>query len=283
VSISGYCSDYLDVLVGSPQGTKLGPVLWLLYSNDLNSKLPDIQCIKYADDTTFYSASSVQPAIDDAVDWAHKNSMQLNANKTVVLKVSFSDQSQQACNLTIDSTVLLSSPVVKFLGIFIDSKLSFNEHVQQLISKSNSRLYFMRLLRRQGLDSAGLKTYYISNIHTIITYASTAWFLLCSKKNQQLLEQVQRHATRIIAPDIHGYEERLRALGLMTLEVFIMTSSQNHFNSILSNPEHPLHERLSFNTGRTSSRKPQTFRPPRCRTTKRKDSFFIHFMEKYDK
>jgi hypothetical protein len=105
VNFNGHYSEYLNVVVGSPQGTKLGPVLWLLYSNDLTSKTSDIYCVKYADDVTFYSANSVQPAINEAVEWASENSMLLNASKTVVLNVSLS----RAChnsNLVIDQKVL---------------------------------------------------------------------------------------------------------------------------------------------------------------------------------
>jgi hypothetical protein len=209
--------------------------------------------------------------------------MALNASKTVVLKVCFSKlDNWTSSNLTIDDTILTASPVVKFLGVSIDNKLSFTDHVQQLVSKCNSRLYFMRLLKRQGLNREGLKTFYLSNIRTLLTYASCAWFLLCSKQNQQLLEQVQKHATRIILPAVEGYQERLQTLGMVTVEDFTMTTSQSYFSSVMANPDHPLHGRLSFNTGRTSSWRPKTFRPPRCRTEKRKNSFFIYFMEKYD-
>jgi hypothetical protein len=261
VNFNGHFSTYLDVVVGSPQGTKLGPILWLLYSNDLTSKTTDVHCVKYADDVTFYSANCVQPAIDRAIEWASNNSMLLNATKTVVLYVSLCNN-VSTLNLVIDSQVLTPSPTVKFLGILIDSKLTFKDHVQSIISKSNSRLYFMRVLKRQGLNTKGLKTFYITNVRPILTYASAAWFSLCSKQSRAKLEQVQRTATRIILPSEEGYENRLSKLDLCSIETHIRESSQQHFHNILSNPDHPLHKRLTFNKNRTSSRVPSTFRPP---------------------
>ena len=82
-------SDYLDINVGAPQGTKLGPVLWLIYINDL--QVPDYKTVKYADDTSFYlavnknSEQSVASAIEDTSQWSDNNHMILNADKTVII------------------------------------------------------------------------------------------------------------------------------------------------------------------------------------------------------
>jgi hypothetical protein len=282
VKLNGQCSNYTNVLVGSPQGTKLGPVLWLLYCNDLVSPRPEVKIIKYADDVTFYSQSNVQPSLDFVMKWSTDNSMLLNANKTTVLNVCLS-RTIANCNLTLDSKTLCPSPTVKFLGVLIDSRLSFKDHVVSLVKKCNSRLFFMRVLKRQGLNTTGLITYYLSNVRSILTYASPAWYLFCSKQSKEMLEKVQRTATRIIFPEIEGYENRLTQLSLPTVNNFITCLSRNHFNTILGNVDHPLHKRLQFNnTTRTSSRKPRTFRPPLVRTAKRSSSFFIHYMNDFD-
>ena len=88
-----FFSDYLPINVGSPQGRKLGPLLWIIYVNDL--EVDDFFSVKYTDDTTFYRPSHthdqngmVCEAIHRIQDWSHSISMLLNAEKTVVLNTS---------------------------------------------------------------------------------------------------------------------------------------------------------------------------------------------------
>ena len=83
-------SDYSNINVGSPQGTKLGPVLWLIYVNDLH--VNEFYSLKYADDTTFYTPIRNHVSHDDIATaiiatriWSDDNSMILNAAKTVVM------------------------------------------------------------------------------------------------------------------------------------------------------------------------------------------------------
>ena len=183
----------------------------------------------------------------------------------------------------IDGQVLLPLDVVKFLGVLIDCKLTFKDHVQHIISKCTSRLYFMRVLKCQGLNASGLKTFYLCNIRPILTYASPAWYFLSSQHCKSTLEQIQRTATRIILPDLEGYTIRLLKLDMPTIDNFIRTNSSNHFNTNLANLDHPLRNRLHFNTNRTSSSTPMTFNPPLCRTAKRSSSFLVFFMQNYDR
>ena len=92
VKVEDVFSMYDDVLVGAPHGTKLGPLLWLFYVNDL--ELNDFNVVKYADDTTFYKPvvnpelDSVVPAITTTQTWSEQNSMTLNTEKTEILNVS---------------------------------------------------------------------------------------------------------------------------------------------------------------------------------------------------
>ena len=93
VKFSANFSNIKHFKVGSPQGTKLGPILWLIYVTDL--EMDDFCSLKYADDTNFYKPSFsrgqndlVGEAIAKATDWSSKNSMLLNPDKTVVINTS---------------------------------------------------------------------------------------------------------------------------------------------------------------------------------------------------
>ena len=112
--VFGVFSDYLPINVGSPQGTKLGPLLWIIYVNDL--EVDSFFSVKYADDTTFYRPSHthdqsgmVCEAIHRTQDWSNSNSMLLNAEKTVVMNTSLSSRRSYSDDIFIDDTDL--SPV----------------------------------------------------------------------------------------------------------------------------------------------------------------------------
>ena len=281
VRLNGNFSNYLDVAVGAPQGTKLGPLLWLFYVNDL--KCNGFNVVKYADDTTFYKAfsdrhSSVAPAISHTQSWAEANHMILNADKTVIMNVSFNYKTVFDENVVLsDDTQLKPSDNLKFLGITVDERLSFSKHVDNLISSCNSRLYLLRQLKVIGMNSEGLKQFYVANIRSILSYASPAWFCMLSQTDKDRLERIQRSATRTIFPN-NEYQDRLSLLHLPTLCDFIFSLGERHFSRIVNDPDHPLFSRLIFNTGRISSRNNTIFRPAVCRTQKRAKSFFPLYM-----
>lgn len=280
-------SKYVSNEVGAPQGTKLGPILWLIYSNDLAAD--GFKHIKYADDTTFYTPSnnhtdqlSIASAITTTTSWSADNNMMLNTNKTVLMNTSLSCQLAYNDSVNIDGVMIAPSINTMFLGILIDNKLSFNDHVATIVNKCNSRLFLMRKLKAIGLSVVGLKLFYTTNIRSIICYAAPSWFTYLRKTNKDTLERLQRTATRIILPD-KSYEERLHELQLPLINDFLFTLSASHFNKILNNPAHPLHSRIIFNKCRTSSRAPTRFKPKRCKTSKRGDSFFNVFMNSFNK
>ena len=285
VRVNSCFSKYIDISVGAPQGTKLGPLLWLFYVNDLEVK--GFNTVKYADDTTFYKSFGKQtgttaPAILNTIEWAQQNRMVLNADKTVILNLMFS--SRHSCDDPIfvdDDLSIEPSFSVKFLGTHIDNHMTFSEHVDQIISSCNSRLYLLRQLKILGMNSDGLKRYFCANIRSLISYASPAWFFMLSNHDRDRLEKIQRSATRTILPDF-SYEDRLEILCLPTVYNFIFELSKTHFTRIADDPEHPLFSRVIKNFSRTSSRNNTVFRPKKCRTQKRAKSFFPFFMSYFN-
>ena len=107
-----------------------------------------------------------------------------------------------------------------------------------------------------------------------MSYAAPCWYTFLSDTNKQRLETIQKTAVKVILPEF-SYEEILIALNLPTINDFLFNLADGHFSKVLSNPSHPLHDRIIFNNVRTSSRSSNTFRPKICRTEKRRHSFLI--------
>ena len=142
----------------------------------------------------------------------------------------------------------------------------------------------MRQLKSLGLNTSGLKTFYITNVRSIISYGAPAWHSLLSKGNRLALEGIQRSATRIITPDLE-YDQRVLFLSLPMLNDFLNDLSAKHFIKITSNDKHPLFSRIHFNTSRVSSRakkKSSRYRPETPHTATRSNSFFQFYMSYFD-
>ena len=199
VKVDSVISECIDIFVGAPQGTKLGPLLWLFYINDL--QVDNYRAVKYADDTSFYKtvcnpgSASVAPAIQATLEWSNENFMSLNAEKTEIMNIRLNYRSSYDDEILVNENISIKpTECTKFLGVYIDNHLSFSNHVDNIISKCSSRIYLLRQLKILGMNAEGLKTFYCSNIRSLLSYAAPAWFTLLGDTDSNRLEKVQRTA-----------------------------------------------------------------------------------------
>ncbi|PFX22135.1 putative RNA-directed DNA polymerase from transposon X-element [Stylophora pistillata] len=140
VKLSGVCSSYSEVMVGVPQGSLLGPLLFNIYINDLNYAIPDVSLRLYADDTTMY-ASDVSPMVLEFVvnnglerlsSWFRENHLVINNTKTQAVPIG---PCKYSYDLAIHSSVIETLPSIKILGVELDSMLSFKDHITKQLQK----------------------------------------------------------------------------------------------------------------------------------------------------
>ena len=141
-------SEWGTVPSGVPQGTKLGPWLFLLMINDLT--VPSIfNMWKYVDDTTVSEnipkgqQSKSQEAVDAIYGWSKENLFQLNGEKTKELVKSFSRDSPQLPRVCIDGTPIKTIQSTKLLGLTINDTLTWNDHIEELVKKASKKLAFL--------------------------------------------------------------------------------------------------------------------------------------------
>ena len=188
VRIGDSTSSYLPITKGTFQGTKLGPLLFLYFINDLTNISNIFKPVLYADDTTLsFKFNNINEAnrvcnceLDKLFQWTAANKMSINygKDKTFFMIHSYRDFDDSECEIFINDHRLDRLDKAKFLGVFIDSKLKFDIHVNYIsdkISKSNGIIYKLRHLK---MPSKVLKQLYYSLIYSylnynICTYAAT--------------------------------------------------------------------------------------------------------------
>ena len=175
VKYFGTLSDEKFNHAGVPQGTKLGPILFLIMINDAlaNSHIP---YYKYVDDLTLVECridgqqSELQTYLSLFHKWAFDNNMKLNPSKCLSLNVTFSRNPQPHPVLSIDSTPLPIVHSTKILGVIVQSNLKWDGHVTEIIKKCNRKLYMFRTIKKYGLPLEDLKTVYIGYIRPVLEY-----------------------------------------------------------------------------------------------------------------
>ena len=152
VKIGEAFSDWLPVNAGVPQGTTLGPILFLIMINDLSIPTSETNLWKFVDDVsiseclTKNGGASIQSTLDTVSSWASMNLMKLNAKKCKELRVGFFKATPQLPPLLIDGQVLETVRSHKVLGLVIQDNLKWNENTCMIVSKVSKRLHIIRVL-----------------------------------------------------------------------------------------------------------------------------------------
>lgn len=202
---------------GVPQGSVLGPLLFVLYSADLyyNTKS---RHATYADDTKIYAEpesqfSTLQADLDNIATWSDTWLIPLNPQKCVVLHLG---KRRPRRTYHINSCVLATTPVQKDLGILVTKNLQWDCQVNSVIKKANYTLY---CIRRAFLyiSTDLLRKLFVMYVQPILEYCSVVWSPYF-QKDIDAMERVLRRASKL-SPSTRQkpYETRLRELDLQSL------------------------------------------------------------------
>ena len=141
-----------SVPCGVTQGSILGPLLFIIYTNDLPNCLTHSKVILFADDTTVYSTlediptlfNNVNLDLDSLTEWFRSNKLSLNVGKThYVIFKNNPRPIDSNLNIKVGNIPIEHKNVVKFLGVYIDVKLEWHYHIKYIKNKLNSSIYAM--------------------------------------------------------------------------------------------------------------------------------------------
>jgi hypothetical protein len=212
-------SSWTEVSSGVPQGSVLGPLLFIIYINDLVRELKSIVKI-YADDTKLIAdvqepegAKQLQEDLNRINEWTKRWLIKLNSQKCKVMHIGKKNPSRL---YSIEGTRLAESRCERDLGIIVTSNLKWNEQCQKAAGEAN-RVLGMLKKAFVSKESILWKKLYTTYVRPHLEYAIQAWSPYC-KRDIKVLEKVQRRATKVPKEIKHlNYQERCSKLELTSL------------------------------------------------------------------
>jgi hypothetical protein len=223
VKVNESKSKWGDVVSGIPQGSVLGPLLFVIYINDLPN-IVDSKVYLFADDTKLYKEINniedsiiFQNDLDKVNNWSNKWLLRFHPDKCKIMKFG-KKEDNYIYNLTTNNivTTIKETSEEKDLGVTFDQQLSFETHIHNKIATANK---MFNIIRRsyKFLDVVTFIPLYKSMVRSHLDYASTVWHPMTTKLKDDI-ESVQRRATKQIPSLKHlSYPDRLKKLNLPTL------------------------------------------------------------------
>ena len=204
VSVNGTHSNWVDVTSGVPQGSVLGPVLFLLYINDISEHIQS-KIKLFADDSILYreiknshDQEILQKDLDFLAEWSGKWLMQFNVKKCAVLNIT-RKRNPTLCQYHLFGENLNIVQQHDYLGVTISHNLNWNDHCTKVINKASRTLGLLRRTLSPCSSDVKDKSYQ-TLVRPQIEYASEVWNP-CTTTEINRLEQVQRNAARFVFSD----------------------------------------------------------------------------------
>ncbi|MFZ2538662.1 MAG: reverse transcriptase family protein [Oscillospiraceae bacterium] len=285
VSINNKMSKFSGIVCGIPQGSILGPLLFLIYINDLNFASNKLKNIMFADDTNLFLTGKNMDQIEVELnselvaisDWFQANLLSLNVKKTSYM--IFTNRKNLSCQIHMLGTVLNRASDSRFLGVIVSHNLKWNKHIDLVISKISKSIGIVSKLRHL-LPQTLTRSLYLTMVEPYLNYCCIIW---AGSEKTVMLEKIlkiQKKYCRIITFSKFIAPSKPLFISLHLLDIYNIYAHQLavhmfiHLHNML--PSHlllhfPTHESMhNYNTRRKAD-----LRTVYCRTALRHNSFLV--------
>ena len=229
VVIRGTASDSFKVTSGVPQGSVLGPILFLIFINDLPTQVISPISL-FADDSKVFTRivtkseglkvtdpkgnEVLQEDLKRIQDWAKKWKMEFNVDKCKIMHIGGKNPKYE---YNMNGTKLTETKEEKDLGVIIDCRLEFDRHIKNIVARANRTLGMIRI-SFECMDKSMFLNLYKGLVRPLLEYCVQAWSPY-KRKYIDLIEGVQRRATRLV-PEFRRifYDKKLKLWRRMTYE-----------------------------------------------------------------
>ena len=284
VTVNNCQSSVLPVLSGVPQGSILGPLLFLIYVNDLPDHVSSVRMFLYADDTKCVThperpsvSKLLQKDLDSLHSWSTNNSIFFNLKKCASLSFGQRPSESNAPNFTIKDELIPLVDHQKDLGVVFSQDLTWSAHLSRIISATYRTLHVLRRCLSVGNCVQTKRSLYLSLIRPKLTYCSPVWrpHLI---KDIVLIERVQRRATKfILGWSSMDYKQRLISLHLLPLAMIFELNDIMFFIRSIKNPTASFNvlDYVSFCSSSTRSSSHRKLIQQRARSNKHRHHYFL--------
>ena len=204
--VNNVLSEFKHITCGVPQDSILGPLIFILYVNDIEGVVTDCQLSLYADDTVMYYAHSsyielmmtIRDDVHSTSQWLNLNKLTLNTKKTKFMVFG----SKTRLRLCDDIPILINGDIIervtefKYLGIYLDETLNFDKHIKYVHNKASDKLGAIRKIR-ECLDQPTALRLYKSLVLPHFDYCDTI-FMTATKDNLNKLQLLQNSVCRTL-------------------------------------------------------------------------------------
>ena len=248
VSLNNNLSDAANVIYGVPQGSILGPLLFLIFINDLPLYIQSTSTSVdlYADDTYFYCSShdklvlerKLQASLDCLQRWCHENGMVLNTDKTKVMLITSRQKrtvlNDAVLNLQYSDIDISMTTCDKILGIQVDENLTWNSHFNFLSKKLSSYMWLLSKVRTY-LSTEHRVLFYNAYIKPHLDYCSLIWSNT-SNININKISRLQRRSCKLILGiEYNGLIDAFQRLEILSFDQSIFLSKAKVMYKIHTN------------------------------------------------
>lgn len=246
VHFRGVCSEPYRVTSGINQGSKLGPLLFLLFINDAGSVLKKSEFQFYADDIKLYKEVScqadseiLQSDLNSLVEWGKCNALEFNGEKCESMTIS-----RKKCPVNyiyrINDKQLKQVVQKNDLGVIVDCKLTFNAHREKIINRGYRNLGFVMRNTKQFKNIKAVTQVYYSLVRSVLEYAAIVWSP-STKQYTKEIENVQAKFLRYLyffvsksSAKYVSYRDLIKNFGVDELELRRNITALRYFHRILN-------------------------------------------------
>ena len=251
VQYKGVLSEPQPILTGVPQGSILGPILFIIFFNDVHKPLQHSKIITYADDSVIYTSSkdidtiqrSLSEDMNNLCEWFKDNELIINLKKDKTESMLFGTAKRinlqdKELKLSANGSLINNTSTYKYLGVHLDSSLNLASHFDRIYKKAATRINLLRSIRPL-IDQKCAESIYNTMIAPIFTYCGTLG-LSFPDYRKEMIKNIERRGFKVIGnssfnpPSVNNLIKRKSCLFVFDcLQNNVCTPFKNYFERLV--------------------------------------------------